>query len=119
MITAPGRTVRVAGTCGVLATGLLLASCRATAGRELVVQFKLDPTTHLPSAAAVAAVRQDCPGNASVTLEPAPTSTLLSVRQHPVRYDANHADDRTLAQLIECIEAVPGVLAAGLTETDT
>ena len=119
MITAPGRTLRVAGTCGALVAGTVLAGCRANAGRELVVQFTLDPTTHLPSPTAVEAVRQQCPGNADVRLEPAPTSTLLSVRQHPVRYDANRADDRTLAQLIQCIDAVPGVVTAGLSETDT
>ena len=120
MITAPGRPLCVAGTLLMAPlAAMTVTACKATAGREVVVQFQLDATTHLPSPVAVAAVRAACPGNASVVLEPAPTSHLLSVQQHPVRYDANHADDRTVSQLIQCIEAVPGVVTAGLSETDT
>ncbi|HVU74111.1 MAG TPA: hypothetical protein VHE83_14195 [Mycobacteriales bacterium] len=120
MITAPGRTTRVAG--GLLAIFVatsLTAACKANAGREVVVQFVLDPTTHLPAPSAVQAVRTDCPGNADLVMEPAPTSKLLSVLQHPVRYDANKADDRTVSQLFTCIQAVPGVRSVGLTETDS
>jgi len=119
MITAPGRTFRAAGALIALSLALLTTSCKATGGREVVVQFVLDPATHLPDPSAVAAVRADCPGNADVVLEPAPTSQLLSVQQHPVRYDANKADDRTVSQLLQCLLAVSGVKSAGLAETDT
>ena len=120
MITAPGRTLHAAGVLTVLALAAsLTGGCKANAGREVVVQFVLDPTTHLPSATAVATVRTACPGGADTRLEAAPTSKLLSVQQHPVRYDANKADDRTLAELIECIQAVPGVLSAGVSDPDS
>ena len=120
MITAPGRTIRAAGAVSLgLLSGLIMTGCKATAGREVVVQFQLDPTTHVPSDAAVAAVRAACPGTKDLVMEPAPTSKLLSVLQHPVRYDANKADDREVSQLFQCIEAVPGVVTAGLSETDT
>jgi hypothetical protein len=110
---------RAAGVLGGgLLLGLVLSGCGGDASRDVVVSFRADPATEAPYPADVAAARKACPGTPSMRPQPAPTSTLLSVRQHPLRYGAATASDHDIAVLVACLQKVPGVTQAVLEDQD-
>jgi hypothetical protein len=115
-MVGPRRAAAVAGSTLVLVAAL--SACGGDASRNIEVSFRLDPATEAPFPADVAAARRDCPGDAATPIQPAPTSKLLSVRQHPLRYGAASASDHQISVLVACLQKVPGVTQAALEDQD-
>jgi hypothetical protein len=90
-----------------VAVGLILSGCNANAlsKRELVFYFNSAATTaqHRAALDACAHVTPEA------TPEPFTTSGPVSNQVGDVRFRIDHADDKAIAQLTECMTKQPGV----------
>jgi len=86
----------------------VVAGC-TNPSQELAVRFRASPGTTDPDPAQVQAARAACPGSGAVRLRPVATTTLVSARRVPLRYDVTGSTDREVALVQECLERQPGV----------
>ena len=106
---APGAGVALMLTVVAMLTAVLvvtLAGCNpAISRRELVVVFDQSATP-----AQHASVLQTCAQAAPRTSpEPLGSSSTAAGRVNDVRFRVDHADDRDLNQLLQCLLKQPGV----------
>jgi len=94
---------------------LALTSCNATISkRELVVVFSPDATQ-----AQRAAVLTACAGAAPKTSpEPMVSPSSVAGQVGDVRFRVDHANDRDINQLLQCVRKQPGVTGFNLPDAD-
>jgi hypothetical protein len=105
---------RLAGMAVAVGVALMLAGCNDSAltKRELVVYFG-DDATSADHAAALHACSNVTP---EATPEPFVTSGPAADQVGDVRFRIDHADDKALATLENCLDRQPGVVGADIPD---
>ena len=91
-----------------------IAGCNSSAltKQELVVTFAQDA----PASDHTAALRACAHVTPEATPEPMVTSSLPSSRVGDVRFRIDHADDKQVALLTECLAKQPGVIGVNVPD---
>jgi hypothetical protein len=101
---------------GVVAAGILplLSGCNSSAldKQELVVYFQ----QNAPASDHTAALKACAHAAPNANPEPITKSTLASDQVGDVRWRIDHADDKDLALLTECLNKQPGVVGVDIPD---
>jgi hypothetical protein len=99
------RRIRLGAASVAVLFGMAGCNASALSKQELVVYFNQDA----PAADHTAALRACAHATPDATPEPITTSSLPSNAVGDVRFRIDHADDKQVALLTECLAKQPGV----------